>query len=409
MIDVLGPEKRRRRTTQEKIAIVQQSFEPGMTVSLVARQHGVAASQLFLWRKQYQEGSLTAVAAGEQVVPASELAAAMKQIKELQRLLGKKTMENELLKEAVEYGRGKKVDSARALIARGWGVSLVSRCLRVSRAQLHVILRRTDDWKDGRRSRHSDDTDVLLRIHHVIGELPTYGYRRVWALLRRQAELDGMPAINAKRIYRIMRQNALLLERKPAVPPSKRAHTGRVAVKESNQRWCSDGFEFRCDNGEKLRVTFALDYCDREALHWAVTTGGFNSETVQDVMLGAVERRFGNELPASPVEWLTDNGSCYRANETRQFARMLGLEPKNTAVRSPESNGIAESFVKTIKRDYISVMPKPDGLTAAKNLAEAFEHYNEWHPHSALGYRSPREYLRQQASNGLSDNRCLEI
>ncbi|EOU3981079.1 IS3-like element IS2 family transposase [Escherichia coli H32] len=409
MIDVLGPEKRRRRTTQEKIAIVQQSFEPGMTVSLVARQHGVAASQLFLWRKQYQEGSLTAVAAGEQVVPASELAAAMKQIKELQRLLGKKTMENELLKEAVEYGRGKKVDSARAFIARGWGVSLVSRCLRVSRAQLHVILRRTDDWMDGRRSRHTDDTDVLLRIHHVIGELPTYGYRRVWALLRRQAELDGMPAINAKRVYRIMRQNALLLERKPAVPPSKRAHTGRVAVKESNQRWCSDGFEFCCDNGERLRVTFALDCCDREALHWAVTTGGFNSETVQDVMLGAVERRFGNDLPSSPVEWLTDNGSCYRANETRQFARMLGLEPKNTAVRSPESNGIAESFVKTIKRDYISIMPKPDGLTAAKNLAEAFEHYNEWHPHSALGYRSPREYLRQQACNGLSDNRCLEI
>ncbi|WP_407227077.1 IS3 family transposase [Escherichia coli] len=409
MIDVLGPEKRRRRTTQEKIAIVQQSFEPGMTVSLVARQHGVAASQLFLWRKQYQEGSLTAVAAGEQVVPASELAAAMKQIKELQRLLGKKTMENELLKEAVEYGRAKKVDSARALIARGWGVSFVSRCLRVSRAQLHVILRRADDWKDGRRSRHTDDTDVLRRIHHVIGELPTYGYRRVWALLRRQAELDGMPAINAKRVYRTMRQNALLLERKPAVPPSKRAHTGRVAVKESNQRWCSDGFEFRCDNGEKLRVTFALDCCDREALHWAVTTGGFDSETVQDVMLGAVERRFGSELPASPVEWLTDNGSCYRANETRQFARMLGLEPKNTAVRSPESNGIAESFVKTIKRDYISIMPKPDGLTAAKNLAEAFEHYNEWHPHSALGYRSPREYLRQWASDGLSDNRCLEI
>ncbi|EFA6841993.1 DDE-type integrase/transposase/recombinase, partial [Escherichia coli] len=294
MIDVLGPEKRRRRTTQEKIAIVQQSFKPGMTVSLVARQHGVAASQLFLWRKQYQEGSLTAVAAGEQVVPASELAAAMKQIKELQRLLGKKTMENELLKEAVEYGRAKK-------------------------------------W---------------------IAHAPL---------------LPG---------------NALLLERKPAVPPSKRAHTGRVAVKESNQRWCSDGFEFCCDNGERLRVTFALDCCDREALHWAVTTGGFNSETVQDVMLGAVERRFGNDLPSSPVEWLTDNGSCYRANETRQFARMLGLEPKNTAVRSPESNGIAESFVKTIKRDYISIMPKPDGLTAAKNLAEAFEHYNEWHPHS---------------------------
>ncbi|PQM86465.1 IS3 family transposase, partial [Shigella flexneri] len=62
IIYVLGPEKRSRRTTQDKIAIVQQSFEPGMTVSLVARQHGVAASQLFLWRQPYQEGRLTDVA-----------------------------------------------------------------------------------------------------------------------------------------------------------------------------------------------------------------------------------------------------------------------------------------------------------------------------------------------------------
>ncbi len=60
------------------------------------------------------------------------------------------------------------MDSARALIARGWGVSLVSRCLRVSRAQLHVILRRTDDWMDGRRSRHTDDTDVLLVTNGAI-------------------------------------------------------------------------------------------------------------------------------------------------------------------------------------------------------------------------------------------------
>ncbi|WP_410200597.1 IS3 family transposase, partial [Klebsiella quasipneumoniae] len=358
---------------------------------------------------RYKEGSLTAVAAGEQVVPASELASAMKQIKELQRLLGKKTMENELLKEAVEYGRPKKVDSARALVAGGWQIGLVSRCLRISRAQLHAIVSRSKNWQDRRRKRKPDDTEALARIHTVIGDLPTYGYRRVWALLRRQSETDDMAVINAKRVYRIMRQNALLLERKPEIPPSKRAHTGKVAVGESNQRWCSDGFGFSCDNGEKLRVTFALDCCDREALYWAASNGGYDSETVQDVMLGAVERRFGNSLPTSPVEWLTDNGSAYRSYQTRQFARMVGLEPKHTAVRSPESNGMAESFVKTMKRDYISIMPKPDGLTAVKNLAEAFEHYNEWHPHSELGYRSPREYLRRRTSNGLSDKKCMEI
>ncbi|WP_249507957.1 integrase core domain-containing protein, partial [Escherichia coli] len=80
-----------------------------------------------------------------------------------------------------------------------------------------------------------------------------------------------------------------------------------------------------------------------------------------------------------------------------------------TAGGGPGVKRIGERLSKTINGAYIRAMPKPDGLTAAKNLAEAFEHYNEWHPHSALGYRSPREYLRQQASNGLSDNRCLEI
>ena len=106
--ELLGPERRRRRSPQEKISIVQETLQPGMTVSHVARLHGVNANQIFAWRKQYQEGSLTAIMAGEDVVPASELAAAVKQIKELQRLLGKKTMENELLKEAVEYCRQKK-------------------------------------------------------------------------------------------------------------------------------------------------------------------------------------------------------------------------------------------------------------------------------------------------------------
>lgn len=54
-------------------------------------------------------------------------------------------------------------------------------------------------------------------------------------------------------------------------------------------------------------------------------------------------------------------------------------------------------------------MPNPDGLTVVKELAEAFEHYNEWHPISALGYRSPGEYLRRLISNGLSDKKYMEI
>ncbi|MFP3710213.1 transposase, partial [Paraburkholderia sp. SIMBA_009] len=124
------PERRRRRTAQEKIGIVHETLEPGASVSAVARRHGVNANQVFAWRKQYQEGSLAALKAGESVVPASELAAAIKEIKVLQRLLGKKTLEVEILKEAVEWGRSKNVWSAPVLQAGFFRRDSLRKCIR---------------------------------------------------------------------------------------------------------------------------------------------------------------------------------------------------------------------------------------------------------------------------------------
>ena len=98
---------------------MRQTYEPGMSVSLVVRQNGVGASQLFNWRKLDREGALTAVGSGESVVPASELAAARTQISQLQRLLGKKTMANEILKEAVDIAREKKWLLRSPLLTRG--------------------------------------------------------------------------------------------------------------------------------------------------------------------------------------------------------------------------------------------------------------------------------------------------
>lgn len=109
--------------------------------------------------------------------------------------------------------------------------------------------------------------------------MPSYGYRRVWGMLRKRRRTEGLPPVNAKRLYRILSEhNLLLLHDKQERP--KREHKGKIAVAESNMCWCSDGFEFGCDNGEKLRVTFVLDCCDREAIDWAASTGGYDSSTV---------------------------------------------------------------------------------------------------------------------------------
>jgi len=111
-------QRRRRWSPSEKAALVRRTYEPGMTVSLVARQEGVAASLLFQWRKLDRQGALMAVSSGQAVVPASELAAARAEIAKLQRVLGKKTLENEILKEAVEYAAEKKWIARSPLLPR---------------------------------------------------------------------------------------------------------------------------------------------------------------------------------------------------------------------------------------------------------------------------------------------------
>jgi transposase len=101
-------QRRRRWSTQKKAGLVRLAYEPSTSVSLVARQHGVAASQLFSWCKLNREGALVAVASGESVMSVSDLANARAQIVQFQQLLGKKTMENEILKKAVELTRERK-------------------------------------------------------------------------------------------------------------------------------------------------------------------------------------------------------------------------------------------------------------------------------------------------------------
>ncbi len=158
-------------------------------------------------------------------------------------------------------------------------------------------------------------------------------------------------------------------------------------MKTSNTRWCSDGFEIKCDSGETVTARLANDCCDREIMAWRAWTGkGLLGAAVREMLIEAVERRFGSveSVPAQRVEFLTDNGGAYIAADTRRIARSLGLEPINTPVCSPQSSGMAESFVNTFRRDYLSRMDLTNAKTVMAQLPAAFEHFNEVHPHSSL-------------------------
>ncbi len=264
--------------------------------------------------------------------------------------------------------------------------------LGVSRSNLVERLKGND--KPRRRHHRAQDAALLPLVKPLVGERPTYGYRRITALVNRERVTRKEPPANHKRIYRIMKIHGLLLERHSGDRPG-RVHDGKVVVMRSDLSWCADGLEVPCWNGEIVRVAFVIDAHDRDIIAWrAVAGAGISGSDVRDMMLEAVETRFATPGAPHPVAWLSDNGSPYTARDTRRFAAQLGLVPCFTPVASPESNGLWEAFVKTFKRDYVRVNPLPDAATALQQIAGWFEDDNENHPHAGLRMRSPRAFRR---------------
>jgi transposase InsO family protein len=252
------------------------------------------------------------------------------------------------------------------------------------------------------RSRHyrrAEDDRYLALIREIIEVRSTCGYRRVTVFLNRLLTRLGEPTVNPKRVYRLMKMGSLLLQRSTGRP--QRVHNGTIMMNRSNRRWCSDAFEIACWSKERLRVAFSLDCCDREILSYAATTGGIDGNMIRDLMVESMEARFGSidRLP-EPIEWLSDNGPAYISKETVAFAESVGFEVCTTPFYSPESNGMAEAFVKTFKRDYVHANPLYTARFVLEQLPKWFEDYNEQAPHKGLKMKTPREFRRLAAKLG---------
>ena len=196
----------------------------------------------------------------------------------------------------------------------------------------------------------SEDKSILLEIKNIIAVRSTYGYRRITTMLNRERNLSGKAMVNRKRVQRIMQMNGLSLPQ--TMPKQKREHTGKVMTLFPNLRWCSDGMEIRCFNGDKVFVAFALDCCDREVFAYVARSETLTADDIKELMLMAVEKRFGESLRCPrEIQWLSDRGSIYRAKSVQALSKHLNLQCCYTRAYSPESNGMTEAFVKTIKRD----------------------------------------------------------
>ena len=226
---------------------------------------------------------------------------------------------------------------------RRFPVKVVADMLSVARSNL--IERMQGATRPRGPYRRQGDDELLQAIRQLTDARPTYGYRRITALLNRARRASGAEPVNHKRVFRLMRQAHLLLQPHTGLRPM-RAHEGSVIALASNQRWSSDVLEIGCWNGEVVRVAFAIDTCDREIIAWHATTGGISGEMVRDLMLACVERRFAAIRAPYPVQWLADNGSAYTAAETLVFAAALASLPASPQCAVPKATALARPSSK---------------------------------------------------------------
>jgi transposase InsO family protein len=163
---------------------------------------------------------------------------------------------------------------------------------------------------------------------------------------------------------KILSRRAVLLDR----PVENK--TARQSPREESLRAIAVGAPTASRSVATMARKCGSDCCDREAMSLLATPAGID---VRVLMVAAIEHRFGmaHRLPVT-IEWLSDNGSCYVASDTRSFARDISLEPRTTPIESPQSNGNGRSL--------------------------RAHHLNEIHPHKALGYHSPCEFISARGS-----------
>ncbi len=119
---------------------------------------------------------------------------------------------------------------------------------------------------------------------------------------------------------------------------------------------------------------------------------------MQDLVITAVENRFGRiNMLSEPIEWLTDNGSCFVARTPHPCSATSAWNLARHRCEAHRSNGMAEAFVKTFKRDYVSVNPTPDAETVMAQTAVLVRALQQSSPAQCFRYQAPREFISSQS------------
>lgn len=231
------------------------------------------------------------------------------------------------------------------------------------------------------RQRRGRQKKLIGRIRELAVKHPRFGYRRIWACLRR----EGIK-INLKKVYRLWKQEKLSLPKRRARKPRAKPMLGMLPKAEyANQLWTYDFVFDQSLSGRSLKMLTLIDEYTRECL--AVEVGvSMTSEKVREILRRVCA---GGGFP----EMLrSDNGSEFIAHSVNDWLKENGVKPIFIEPGKPWQNGKGESFNGKLRDECLS----REWFSSVKEAQVVIEgwrkFYNEERPHSSLGYLTPLEF-----------------
>jgi putative transposase len=219
----------------------------------------------------------------------------------------------------------------------------------------------------------------------LVGKHPRFGYRRIWALLRREGW-----RINRKRVYRLWRQQGLKVPRR-RTKKRRRGHKGNgCAVRRAlarNHVWAWDFIHDRTSDGRPLKWLSVVDEYTRECVGLEVARS-MNARRVTELLAGMIRAR------GAPVHIRSDNGPEFIAQEIRRWLAAAQVETWYVEPGSPWENGYAESFHSRLRDELLEREEFSSPLEARVLSAAGRADYDQQRPHSALSYQTPAEFAR---------------
>ena len=267
------------------------------------------------------------------------------------------------------------------------GVSERRSCqvLGISRAGLH----RTEASEP---RRPVADPPWTERLRQLLQQYPTFGYRRLWVLLRFR---DGL-LINRKAVYRVLKQNGWFVHQRVSTPrPRVQGWTSRAD--RSNERWAMDVTHIDCGQDGWAHLAAVIDCHDREVMGYEFALRSRAKEAERAIEAACLQR-FGTLRPEGAPVLRSDNGLIFQSRRFRQACRDYRLQQEFITPYTPEQNGIIERFFRSLKEECVWQHRFQTFEEARRVIRDWLRWYNEERPHQALGYRSPVQYRAQQVT-----------